>query len=231
METSWQQLIGIDETHLVSLTDTIGKSFQVHCDIAEAIDQLLKSAEKDGISISVISSYRSFEQQMRIWNDKWMGHRQVLSRHGRPLNIAQMSDMEKYKAISLWSALPGLSRHHWGTDIDIFCANAINNKYQPQLIPQEFATGGPCEQLENWLNQSLESCGFFRPYQTYNQGVAEEPWHLSHIIESKKILQQFNFDACKKHLAQSNIKANEFIQNQFEHYTQQYFCNICETHS
>jgi len=139
-----------------------------------------------------------------------------------------MSDIEKYKAISLWSALPGLSRHHWGTDFDIFASKPIAESYQVQLIPAEFATNGPCSELNSWLNEYLADFGFFRPYHKYQQGVSVEPWHISHADSSKDIFHHFDKKACRDYLEASEIKSASFIKEQFEHYYQQYFCNICE---
>ena len=33
-------------------------------------------------------------------------------------------------AILLWSALPGASRHHWGTDFDVFDRAAVPPDYR-----------------------------------------------------------------------------------------------------
>ncbi len=41
--------------------------------------------------------------------------------------MAALSDLEKCKAMLRWSAVPGASRHHWGTEIDIF---------DPDLLPE-----------------------------------------------------------------------------------------------
>ena len=37
-----------------------------------------------------------------------------------------------------WSAIPGSSRHHWGTDLDVYDAAAVTPDYQVQLTPQEW---------------------------------------------------------------------------------------------
>jgi len=46
---------------------------------------------------------------------------------------------EKIASILRWSALPGTSRHHWGTDLDIIDAKALTaemkvQRYLPSLI-------------------------------------------------------------------------------------------------
>ncbi len=229
MSLTWQQAMGLETSHLVTFTHpTLVKEIQVHKDLVSPLSTLLTAAHKDGHTITIVSGFRDFNRQLAIWNDKWQGFRPVYSRHGRPLNVNQMSDIEKYKAIALWSALPGLSRHHWGTDFDIFSTDAIDGGYQVELIPEEFQNGGPCAKLEGWLRQNLKRYGFFRPYSEYRQGVCEEPWHISFAPVAEEILKNFDYKACRHYLGQSTIKASRFIEEQLDHYREKYFTNLCE---
>jgi len=228
MNLTWQQAIGIEETHLSPLEPSSDKPLLVNTEVLDDLSHLLKCAKNEGVAISIVSGFRSFERQLTIWNDKWMGYRPVYSRHGRPLNMECLSEIEKYKAIALWSALPGMSRHHWGTDFDIFATEAIDAGHQVELSPSEFSSTGVCHSLNQWLNEKLQYFGFFRPYKTYNQGVSEEPWHISHVAVSDKIYQQYPYDYYREYLSNSEIKSKEFICGQLEHYKEQYFCNFCK---
>ncbi len=228
MNLNWQQSVGIDQSHLIDFKQFQQSNVLVHKDIITDLENLLLAAKSDNVVIEIVSCYRSFDRQLSIWNGKWQGHRPVTSRHGRPLNIAQMSDMEKYKAISLWSALPGFSRHHWGTDMDIFCRSAIQAGHKIELVPEEFSNKGVCHPLNNWLDNNLEQYNFFRPYQNYQRGVSEEPWHISHQPTSQQIMNNYPFEQCQDYLNQSDIKSRAFMSDMFEHYKTQYFLNICE---
>jgi LAS superfamily LD-carboxypeptidase LdcB len=223
---TWQQACGIHESHLTTIKLGGNQTRQVNTLIVDDLNQLLQAAKQQGFEISIISSFRSFERQLAIWNEKWMGHRPVYSRHGRPLSIVNMSNIERYKAIALWSALPGMSRHHWGTDLDIFSATAIKQGYQVELTPEEFSDHGICCELDNWLSENLSQFGFFRPYKRYNQGVAEEPWHISHHKISTEIFDSFDFSECKALINSSDLRAKEFILDKLEHYKSQYFANF-----
>jgi hypothetical protein len=44
----------------------------------------------------------------------------LLDAHNQPLDALQLGETERLHAILHWSALPGTSRHHWGTDLDIY---------------------------------------------------------------------------------------------------------------
>jgi len=228
MHLTWQQSIGLDASHLVEFDGHGGEPVKVHHQVVSPLTRLLSQAKSDGVEICILSAYRSFERQLTIWNDKWLGYRPVYSRHGRPLNIIQMSDMERYKAISLWSALPGLSRHHWGCDFDIFASKAIKEGHRVELTPAEFEEGGVCASLQQWLNNNLADFDFFRPYKKYQQGVSTEPWHISYRPLTQAILQQFDYAAAKNYLQSSELKSSAFILQQFEHYCQHYFINLCE---
>ncbi|TQV75527.1 M15 family metallopeptidase [Aliikangiella marina] len=226
MQLSWQQAIGLEETHLSEFNDGLGGQVLVHSAIVDDLQKLIDATRAAGLTIAIVSGFRSFERQLSIWNDKWQGYRPVYSRHGRPLNITNMSEIEKYKAIALWSALPGMSRHHWGTDLDIFLAEPIKQGYQVELTLAEFAKNGPCEKLAEWLSQRLQSLGFFRPYSEYLGGVSQEPWHISHQSVSSKISQSFDFKACANYISASEIQAAKFITSQLNHYRKNYFENI-----
>ncbi len=228
MKLSWQQAMGIDQSHLIEMVDDRNGVHLIHSAVAEPLKQLLNKAESDAVEITIVSGFRNFERQLSIWNEKWLGHKPVFSRHGRPLNLLSMSNIEKFKAISLWSALPGLSRHHWGTDFDIFLTKPIKQGYQVELTPEEFSSGGPCAELESWLQNHLTDAGFFRPYRQYQQGVSNEPWHISHISTSTDIFTNFDKASCRRYLENSTIKAAPFVMEQFDHYYQQYFCNLCD---
>ena len=197
-----------NEIPLVALND----HHKLHKDVVEDFVALQNAACSAGVSLDVASSYRSIERQLLIWNNKWQGKRPLYDRNGELLNAAQLNDKEKLMAILTWSALPGASRHHWGTDIDVYDAPAVESSGQSlQLIEAEYQTGGPCFALENWLQNNLENFGFYRPYQTYRGGVAAEPWHISHRLQSDKIAAQLNKESLIRLILDLDIEGARVI--------------------
>ncbi|MCB9651596.1 MAG: M15 family metallopeptidase [Deltaproteobacteria bacterium] len=75
------------------------------------------------------------------------------------------------RAILNWSALPGGSRHHWGTEMDVVDLAAVPPDYRVRLLPDEVAPGGPFHPLHQWLDENLERFGFFRPYARLQGGM------------------------------------------------------------
>jgi len=146
-----------------------------------AFDKMCKAAAKDGIALRSASSFRDFDTQARIWNQKWRGERPLLDEAGRLLVADELTPKARVRAILLWSAPPGASRHHWGTDLDVYDQASLVSGQRPQLVPAEYMPGGPFADLTLWLNRHMGTFGFYRPYATYRGGVQPEPWHLSHV--------------------------------------------------
>ena len=103
----------------------------------------------------------------------------MLDASGRPIEVNELTAPQRVDAILLWSALPGASRHHWGTDIDVIDGRATPPDYRVQLTPQEFAPGGPYAALAEWMETNAARFGFFRPFRGILSGVQPEPWHFS----------------------------------------------------
>ncbi|HEY3700562.1 MAG TPA: M15 family metallopeptidase [Spongiibacteraceae bacterium] len=155
----------------------------VHRDIVEPWQALRADAATAGFDLIIASGYRNYQRQLEIWNAKANGARAVLDDSGVAIDINTLSECARAWAILRWSALPGASRHHWGTDIDVFDRAAVPNDYVLQLSAAEAAESGPFGPLHRWLDERMASdCahGFFRPYQFDRGGVAPERWHLSY---------------------------------------------------
>jgi LAS superfamily LD-carboxypeptidase LdcB len=171
------ELTGRARTHVLQL-DAFGAA--LHRAVVEPFHALRAAAAQDGIELAVFSAYRDFDAQLAIWNRKFRGERPLFDRHGRPRDHLALTEDELLEAILLWSALPGASRHHWGSDVDVFDRAAMPAGYRVQLLPEEYAPGGVFARLARWLDANLERFGFFRPYDVDRGGVHPEPWHISY---------------------------------------------------
>lgn len=152
-------------------------------DAAEALHALAADAAEAGFQLAVASAFRSFNRQLAIWNAKARGERPVHDDRGQTIDLSTLPIDQRIEAILRYSALPGASRHHWGTDLDIYDAAAVSAGYEVQLSPSEVAPGGPFAALHRWLDQRIAagaSYGFYRPYDRDRGGVAPERWHLSY---------------------------------------------------
>lgn len=169
----------------------------VHRDLVAPWRRLAADARAAGFELAIASGYRDYSRQLGIWNAKAGGERPVLDEHGIPLQLAELDEWQRVQAILRWSALPGASRHHWGTDVDIYDSAAVPDHYAVQLTPAEVADDGPFGPLHRWLDERIAagaSYGFFRPYDTDRGGVAPERWHLSYAPTAMRYQKQLTVE-------------------------------------
>src|SRR5512135_1250400 len=133
------ELTGRARTH-VAQRDDLGAALQ-HAAV-EPFLAMRDAAARDGITIEIVSAFRNFEAQQKIWDRKYRGERPLYDAAGNPRDHADLSVAELVDAILCWSAVPGGSRHHWGTDIDVFDRAAMPPGYRVRLLPEEAAPGG-----------------------------------------------------------------------------------------
>jgi LAS superfamily LD-carboxypeptidase LdcB len=140
---------------------------------------LRADAARAGFDLVPQSAYRDFDRPLRIWNAKFNGEAPIIDLSGRPVEAFALKPAERIDAILLWSALPGASRHHWGTDLDLIDRAAIPPGYRVQLVAEEYAPSGLFGPLAAWLEAHAARFGFFRPYRGVLSGVQPEAWHFS----------------------------------------------------
>lgn len=231
---TFEQLTGLDDSKLIPLPTSFsclgsGAQNKIHLGHPEAIKALLELqvlAEKDNQPFQVISSYRSYEHQQSIWNRKYQGKLTVLDANEKAVEIETLNSLEKIQAIMLYTALPGASRHHWGTDFDIFPAAAIESGHLVQLVSSEFNDQGVAAEFQEWLKEVLPSTAFFRPYDKFQNGIASEPWHISYYPLANDALQQLTQEKLLAILL-DDIAGKDTIYSNMDSLYQRYISNIC----
>jgi LAS superfamily LD-carboxypeptidase LdcB len=218
-------LTGSTQTHLVEwvgapLQSATANYFLVHSDVVEPLTALSQRAAGQGFELRLCSSFRSFERQLKIWNDKIKGLRPVYDDRGAQLDMAELSEWQQVQAVMRWSALPGASRHHWGTDFDIYDAAAVAPDYQVKLIPEEVENGGPFAPMHNWLDTVFGSgiggsgaagSDFYRPYAEDRGGIAPERWHISYRPLADVFAAQLTVDLLARKLSTADLELKETV--------------------
>ena len=201
----------------------------LHKDLIPSLKKLEKMALTEiGAKISIVSSYRDFERQRLIWNDKAMGKRDLYNKAGTAINYNSISENELLNTIMFWSAIPGTSRHHWGTDFDIYDASKVNRS-DVQLTHSECDMGGPFFELHTWLSEKIESnqsFNFFRPYDKDRGGVQIEKWHLSYSPVSSICYKNYSLDTFRKNINLADIKLKALILERSEEIYNKYLINV-----
>jgi LAS superfamily LD-carboxypeptidase LdcB len=201
-------LTGRADTHI---REVPALGARLHAQAIDAVNALREAAARAGHDLAIVSSFRDFSRQSGIWNRKFRGEQAVLDREGRPLEITAMNGPERVRAILLWSALPGASRHHWGTDFDVYDRAAVPQAFRPELTVAEYTGSGPFVRLDAWLGANLGNYGFFRPYRTDRGGVHPEPWHLSYAPVSVPALRSLTLEVLTAALAESDLEGREHV--------------------
>ncbi|MDE1331309.1 M15 family metallopeptidase [Vibrio aestuarianus] len=221
-----KQLTGQTDTHLESVT--VGqKAFLVHPLVSQDLLALKQAADEAGFNFNIASGFRDFERQLDIWNRKMSGQTEVLADNNIPLNLDSLTEEQKVFAILRWSALPGGSRHHWGTDFDVFDRSALPTGITLKLEPWEYFSGHQAH-FYRWLKLHLAEFGFFFPYQQDKGGVACEPWHISHKTTAQLCLEQLTCEQLAKQLDQTPLLGKQAVQAHLTQVYNQYIINISQ---
>jgi LAS superfamily LD-carboxypeptidase LdcB len=202
------ELTGQARSHVVELSEP---RCALHYETVASFLAMRDAAREHGIDLTPRSSFRDFQAQIGIWNRKWMGERPLYDRQGLPLDRRQLSDAEAVDAILCWSAIPGGSRHHWGSDIDVIDAAAVPAGYNVELLPSEYASDGIFARLSLWLDANMRRFGFYRPYRTERGGVSPEPWHLSYAPVSQAALESLSLSTLRRVLEASSIEGKSQV--------------------
>ena len=184
--------------------DLSGSDFKLHPDAYIRFLEMRSEAEKENISIEIVSAYRSFERQKQIFESKYRNYTEM--------GLAPLDAIQK---IIDYSTIPGTSRHHWGTDIDIIDANAP--RPENVLEPSHFHGTGPFCKLREWLNENANIYDFYEVYTNdpNRKGFKYEPWHFSFAPVSKEMIQSYKELDIKEILMEENILGSEHFNDEF----------------
>lgn len=146
-----------------------------------AFVKMYEAAKKEGVSLKIISATRNFNEQKSIWDAKWNGSRLV---NGKNLSQTIKDPVERARTILRYSSMPGTSRHHWGTDMDL---NSLENSY---------FTTAEGKKVYDWLKNNAVTYGFCQPYSLKSEsrpnGYEEEKWHWSYMPLSSVLLKEYS---------------------------------------
>ncbi len=157
-----------------------------HRDAVDAFVRMAENAAANGYKLKIVSAFRSFSDQKKIWEDKWSGKTLV---GGKKLNVSVPDPKARALKILEFSSMPGTSRHHWGTDFDI---NALDNNY--------FNNTREGKRVYDWLVQHATTYGFCQVYTKKGEesgrttGYEEEKWHWSYRPVADWYLKQYPVD-------------------------------------
>ncbi len=197
-ELSYEELIGKGNPTLY------GNGFQIRKEAFDAFTKMKTAALKDNISIQVVSSYRNFAHQNRIWERKYKNFTQQ-----------GLSPENAIQKIIEYSTIPGTSRHHWGTDMDIIDANVAQPKNV--LSPSHFEGNGSYVNLKKWMDTNSRDFGFYLVYtdKPERKGFKYEPWHYSYKALSCDYLNSYRKLNLKDILKNESLMGHQHLTDSF----------------
>ncbi|XKM13569.1 M15 family metallopeptidase [Orbaceae bacterium ac157xtp] len=144
----------------------------LHKDATEQLIKAYKDFHKQypNVPFVIVSATRNYNYQNGIWNRKWNA---IFPKYKDSHLTA--------KDILRFSSMPGSSRHHWGTDVDITSLES-NYFYQNKDGKILFA----------WLTKNMPKYGFCRPFSDNRDGgYLPEEWHWSYQPLAKQYLHTY----------------------------------------
>ncbi len=183
---------------------TEGSNYRLRPEAATAFEKMKKAALQEGISLQVVSSYRNYAHQNRIWERKYNRFRE-----------SGLSPTSAISKIIEYSTIPGTSRHHWGTDLDLIDGNP--NVSGDVLVPSKFHGTGPFCEMKEWMELHSEKFGFYLVYtdNTDRKGFNYEPWHYSYTPLSIDYLEAYQKLNVKEILQEEKLLGSEFFKKEF----------------
>ena len=185
-------------------------------EVYESYERMRQAAAKEGIDIKVVSAHRSYNRQREIWNAKY----KTLTSQGLPAKDA-------IQEIITYSTLPGTSRHHWGTDIDII--DNANPQSGDVLLAEKFYGDGPSSALRSWMNRNAADYGFLEVYTDHpnRKGFAHEPWHYTYHSLSKAYLEVLTNQVISEIAKDEQLLGRKFLDADFfKSYTTEHLLDI-----
>jgi LAS superfamily LD-carboxypeptidase LdcB len=197
-----QNKINFSQDLLMGKEDSklFNESIGLLSEAATAFEKMKIAAQKAGFKIEIVSAYRSFNRQKDIWNRKYIAN-----------EIKGFSPDENIKKIIEYSTLPGTSRHHWGTDIDIIDGSLP--RQGDVLVTEKFHGDGPYAALRIWMEENAAQFGFLRPYSMdfERKGFSYEPWHYSYAPLAIPMLVAYLKMDLNLLLVPENLRGREYI--------------------
>lgn len=174
-----------------------------------AFKKMQQAAFNEGIKIEIASSFRSFQHQKRIWDKKY--------NYYKSQGYTEKKIIEK---ITQYSTIPGTSRHHWGTDIDVY--QKIEKLPKNILTPSNYSQKGPFFSLKKWMDENASKFCFELVYTSNpsRTGFKYEPWHYSYAPISKKMLQLYSSKNCTDSISKLISKNTHSLNS---NYIKQYY--------
>ncbi len=192
-----EQLVGLRKPDNMITDPVTGK--RAVKEVIEAFWKLREKAGRDGWELVLVSGYRSFEGQRLLWNRLY----------NKATDHTNGDSQKTVKEVMRYTSVPGFSRHHWGTELDI-----SEKTLRGQLLTPDEEISSKVMDFYHWMEVNAPKFGFCKVYRGKSGIIADEPWHWSYwrlaVIYQR---QMDNLPTLSRVLRTKGVEGGEFIQN------------------
>lgn len=149
----------IDENWTPQELKSVGNDQSIDSRIYSAYNAMISAAKKDGVSLWVVSGYRSYSKQNRLYNN-----RVTRSKNENPSFTQEEAEADAARNV----ARPGTSEHQLGLAIDF---NSVETSFADTKAGK-------------WLKEHAAEYGFILRYEEDKQDITKvtyEPWHYRYV--------------------------------------------------
>ena len=198
MEFNKDELMGLGKPTLY------GDHYRLRKEAHKAFVAMRTKAKESGIIIQVISSYRDYHHQKRIWERKY---KNFIKR--------ELTPSAAIDKIITYSTIPGTSRHHWATDLDIIDGSVPRPKNV--LNEKHFKKNAAFYKFKRWMDIHANNFGFYLVYTNApnRKGFNYEPWHYSYAPLSIPMLKAYRKLEIKREIQNSELSGCGYFTDLF----------------
>ncbi|MBZ9627474.1 M15 family metallopeptidase [Psychroflexus sp. CAK1W] len=193
-----ENLLGLSQSHLKSEFILLEEeTYQAFC--------LMKAeALKEDIALKIVSGYRSFERQKEIWEWKFKHF------------VETKTPAEAISEIMTYSSIPGTSRHHWGTDIDLIDESVLAPGGD-LLLREHYHGDAAFSKMKTWMKTHSSDFGFELVYTRDERrtGFNYEPWHYTYAPKAKTYLELQSRNKYRKAWNKLEFEGKSYMSNSF----------------
>ncbi|MBR6451693.1 MAG: M15 family metallopeptidase [Lachnospiraceae bacterium] len=166
MKRDWRIML-INRDHFLptdyeSDLKSLSASVRVDERIADDLKDMIKAAADDGITLQIVSGYRSYDRQTALFQRKM---KRYMSQG--------MSYSQAHSEVTKVLSVPGSSEHQAGLAVDIVSSNY-------RSLTEGFAD----TEAGKWLAKNCADYGFILRYPKDKEevtGIIFEPWHFRYV--------------------------------------------------
>jgi len=168
--------------------------------VIEAYEQLKQRAAQNGWHLILVSGYRSYWHQVQVWND----------RYHEVSPDDKLPEEQRLRAVMAYVDLPGLSRHQWGTELDI-----SEESLRGQLLHRSDDLPQRIQDFYDWMDKNAPDFGFCRTYKGMAGLIQDEPWHWSYRPYSRVYNSQLLAVKDFSLIQQDKVRGSDYILKHF----------------